>query len=458
MAFGPDITNTLPYLDPQSLGAEAFQQSQPDASGQTPPGDTGPNIQALLKELMQPVPQAPKIHPGRVIVAAIADAMMAKARVLSGGQPGEGAASGAIVEEQRAAESQRRDIEAQNRAVKVELTKDLIRGKMESQRQHQRDLFMAQQKAAEQDRKDAADKDKQEREDREDRRKLAIELIGQRRLKASDVPDPNNPPDWGTLTRAAGISPTPDAQSVEALRSLVRPGEQATISVPAAGQPTAQISEEKPEKPEKGAKEPLDGVSMATMLTNTRATGEDFSDLTDDPGQKALLNRTAVATQKKLAQIPAATQRLISPQLTGEALAERMIMMLIDTDGTPNDIFGPGSVKLDITQGEARETFRKAADNLGSAFLLSRSGAAVSDAEYARLKSTLPGLNRIHLNNVTALRELLTYFRTNTVANTPAGKEDGVEALRKKVRKEAMSTFGLRPTDRVLVGVSLDEE
>jgi hypothetical protein len=144
--------------------------------------------------------------------------------------------------------------------------------------------------------------------------------------------------------------------------------------------------------------------------------------------------------------------------LTGEALAERMLTMLVNPDGSPNDIFGPGSVKLDITQGEARETFRKAGDDLASAFLLSRSGAAVSDQEYARIRSALPGLNRIHLNNVTALRELLTYFRTNIAANTPAGKEDAIEALRTKTRREAMGTFGLRPTDRVLPGITLDEE
>ena len=452
----PPLT-PIPWMDPNQMGAQAFQQSEAAPPGAAPGGqEVGPNMQALLAELQQPIPPPVKIHPGRIVAAALGDALMARARVLAGGLPGPPEASATLLQEQQAGEEARQRVGERNQAIKSDITKSLILGDVASQRQHQRDLFFAQQKAVAQERKDAEEKAKVEREDRDDRRKVAIELVGERRLKASDVPDPNNPPDWGTLTRAAGISPTPDAQAVETLRTLVQPGEQATISVPAAGEPTAQISKTPPEKPGKGAKEPLDGVSMATLLTNTRATGEDFSDLTDDPGQKALLNRTAVATQKKLAQIPAATQRLLSPQLTGEALAERMITMLINPDGTPNDIFGPGSVKLDITQGEARETFRKAADNLGSAFLLSRSGAAVSDKEFDRLKSILPSLNRIHLNNVTALRELLTYFRTNTVANTPAGKEDGVEALRKKVRKEAMSNFWLRATDQVLSGVTLD--
>ena len=269
--------------------------------------------------------------------------------------------------------------------------------------------------------------------------------------------DPNNPPSWDTIVRASALPATPDLAAVDALRKVVRPGETGTISVPSGGEPTLQVSPEK--KPGGGAGGgPIDATSMATLLTNVRATGEDLSDLVDDPKQKEVLKRVAAATMKKIMQLPAKAQSDLAPNLTGSALVDRMMDMLVSPDGSDNDVFGPGSAKLELTQGEVRETFRKAAVNLGSAFMKSRSGTAVNEQEFARLAAMLPDLNRIHLNNITSLRELRNYFAINEAAMTPAGKEDAVEALRGKIRAAQSKTFGLRPTDRILPGVTLEDE
>jgi hypothetical protein len=429
---------------------------QPQSSTPYTPDGIDPQLAELLKSLEQPMPKP------LTRTQQIGAGLMRLGQGLAGRDPS--IQSGAEQDYARQAQAATESQLATKRGIIGEAVRqsgETRRDNAIAERQRLDDERAAKQKEADRtysEGKLAEDRKYQdEKADREQRRKVALELIDKRKLKPGDMSDPANPPDWHTIIRASALPASPDTVAVESLRKIAQPGETSTISVPAGGEPTVQISRERSDK-SAATNAPIDATSMATMLTNARATGEDFSDLVDDPKQKAILKRVADASMKKILQLAPADRTLLAPNLTGEALAERMITMMQGEDGSPNDVFGPGSLKLDLTQGEVRETFRKAAVNLSSAFLAARSGMAVSDAEYARLSAMLPDLNRIHLNNMTSLTEILGFFRANVAARTPGGKEDGVDALRRNIRSAQAKTFGLRPTDRVLPGVTLEDE
>ena len=419
------------------------------------PGGVNDDLMALIRQLEVPQPRP------LTRTQDIGAGLMRIGSSLRGGPAN--IQSGAEVAYQRASE----EATQANTATRRGLIGEEIRSRQEQQRQQaiadrqaaddarasaqkEKDRLYSEGKLAE-DRKYQEDKS-----DREQRRTASLELIKTRKLKPGDLTDPANPPSWDIIIRAAAQPATPDLQAVDALRDVpTKAGERVSIQVPSTGEPTLQIS---PEPPGSGTKQPVDATSMATLLSNAHKTGEDFSGLVDDPKQKDVLKRVAAAGKKKLIVLPTPVQKTLADNLTGLALVDRMMGMLVREDGSDNDVFGPASTKVELTQGEERETFRKAAINMASAFMKSRSGTAVNEQEFQRLSKMLPDLNRMHLNNVTSLRELRNYFAINMTAHTPEGKEEAVEHLRAKVYAEQAKSFGLRPSDRIIPGIVLEDE
>ena len=266
----PPLT-PIPWMDPNQMGAQAFQGSEeagapPGAGGQ----EVGPNMQALLAELQQPLPAPVKIHPGRIVAAALGDALMARARVLAGGLPGPPEASATLLQEQAAGDEARAHVAEQNRALRVMGAKEAISGIKEKQKQEAKlgEIGLRQQLIL--DRQQAMEEFKSKVDAKDDALRIYSDLIQQPNFKA--------PPklDLTTLTKEQALrmkadyfsSVTGDEHAGRILTVMdevtkQRPGEDVSATVPVTGGGTVSVKPKEPPKPEIRALTPSEIISFA---------------------------------------------------------------------------------------------------------------------------------------------------------------------------------------------------